>query len=125
MNISETDKKALLVFGTSFLIFMLLTKKKKSKKTEDGSAVPSPESRKTEKIPKMNPKDAAKNPKAKEAYTAMKAYITAYNAKEPQSALDELNREIQKDMSVKVFRRAYDGKFIVTDMSGKEIMSNA
>lgn len=125
MNITETDKKALFVFGSAFLIFLLLTRKKKGKKTEDGNVVPPPDKRSVEKIPKMNPKDAAKNPKAKDAFSAMKAYITAYNAKEPQSALDELNREIQKDMSLKVFRRAYDGKFIVTDMSGKEIMSNA
>lgn len=124
---NDNDKKALLVFGSAFALFFLFGSKKKtdSLNLNSDDSVPAPDKREKVSIPKMNPKDASKNGKSKDALISLKAYISAYNNKEPQSALDELNREIAKDMGLKVYRRASDGKFIVTDLQGKEIMSNA
>ncbi len=133
MNIQLTDsaKKALLVFGSGFLLFMLFRKSANKIKNNVGDGtdlpfdgVPEPKNRKKVPNPKLNPKDVGRNKKAKDALTALKAFIAAYNAGESQAALNELNREISKEMGLRVYRKASTGNFIVTDLSGKEIMSN-
>ncbi len=119
---NDSAKKAILVFGVSFLFLFLFGKKKVKASAVD--EVPSPSQREKVALPKMKASDATKNARAKDAYIALTAYIKAYNSKEPQSSLDELNRELMKDMGLKVYRKATTGKFIVTDSSGKEIMEN-
>jgi hypothetical protein len=134
MNISNNHKKAILVFGASILIFMFLKNKKEKNKSENVSEspkkledfvsfIPEPDKRVKVPNPKMNPKDASKNTKANDALKSLKAYISAYNAKEPKSVLDELNKELENEFGLRVCRK-HSGTFIVKDLSGKEIMSN-
>lgn len=134
MNLSDNHKKALLIFGGALVIFLYIKNKREKKKTEPiaeppkkvdnfVSFIPEPEKRKKVLSPKMNPKDAKKNPKANDALKALKAYINAYNAKEPKSVLDELNDELVSEFGVKVCRKS-SGTFVVKDLTGKEIMSN-
>ena len=130
-NLSESAKKALFVFGSAFVLFFLFRRKKNGSGggamnfSGGADAIPDASSREKVAIPKMSKQEASKNRKSKDAYVALKAYMTAYNSGESKSALDELNREMSKELGVKVYRKASDGRFIVTDLAGKEILSNA
>lgn len=135
MNISDNHKKALLVFGAAIVIFLYVKNKREKKKDQPlvseppkkvenfVSFIPEPDKRKKVPNPKMNPKDASKNKKANDALKALKAYINAYNAKEPKSVLDELNDELGAEFGLKVCRKS-SGTFVVKDLTGKEIMAN-
>jgi hypothetical protein len=119
--------KALFIFTSGFLLFWIFKPKFKKPDTDNinfSSNEDSPKNRKKVEEPTMSQKDAKKNPKAANAFGALKAYISAFNAGEPQSVLDELNRELSKEFSVKVYRRKSDGKLVVCDLSGKEILVN-
>jgi hypothetical protein len=124
---NESVKKALLVFGGGFLLFLILKPKKKNwKSIYSGGAVPEdkPEQRKKLQLPKIDPKDVKGNKKAQDGLIVLKAYITAYNNGEPQKELDKLNEEIKKEYGLVVFRRGIDNKLVVADTSGKVILEN-
>lgn len=114
----ENWKKALVVFGGAFLIYMLLSKPKSL--TSKASA----EDRKPIDSPTMNPNDAKGNKLANDGYIALSAYVSAYNNGESQAALDELNREFAKELKVRVYRRSSDKKLVVTDLKGNTILVN-
>jgi hypothetical protein len=119
--------KALFIFTAGFLLFWVV--KPKFKKTNNDKAnlttdADNPKDREKLDSPTMSAKDAKKNPKAANAFAALKAYIAAYNNKEPQSVLDELNRELAKEFKVKVYKRKSDGKLVVCDLDGKEVIVN-
>lgn len=123
----QDNMKALFIFTSGFLLFWIFKPKFKKTNTDNinfSSDEESPNDRKKVSEPTMSQSDAKKNPKAANAFGALKAYISAYNAGEPQSVLDELNREISKEFEVKVYRRKSDGKLVVCDLSGKEILVN-
>jgi len=125
---SNETKKAIFIFAAGLLLFALL--KPKMKKATDSNNVnfadeeDKPKDRKKMDMPTMSKKDAQKNPAAKNAFAALKAYVSAYNNNEPQSVLDELNREFAKEFKCKVYRRKSDGKLVVCDLNNKEIMVN-
>jgi hypothetical protein len=124
---NETIKKALLVFGSGFLLFLLLKPKKGNWKSfYEGGAIPEdkPEERKKLQEPKVDPKELKGNKKAQDGITVLKAYISAYNSGEPQRELDKLNEEIKKEYKLQVFRRGIDNKIVVADLSGKVIIEN-
>ena len=124
---NESVKKALLVFGSGFLLFLLIRPKGKNwKKIYAGGAIPEdkPNQRKKLVEPKVDPKEIKGNKKAQDAITVLKAYIMAYNNGEPQSELDKLNEEIKKEYALTVFRRGIDNKIVVADLSGKVIIEN-
>jgi hypothetical protein len=129
-NVSLTDsqKKAVFVFGVSILLFLLIrTKRKKVIATtnlNEYEKEDNPKDRKKMDMPTLNPKDVQGNEMAKNGFAALKGYISAYNNGEPQSVLDELNREFAKEFKVKVYRRKSDGKLVVCDLSGKQILVN-
>ncbi len=113
-------KKTILIVGTA-LFFVWLFRNNHSLfggKAEDLS------DRATIPAPKINPNDLKGNAKAKNAFIALKAYIAAWNNKENQKKLDELNCELKKEMKVTVTQRKSDGKFIVEDLEGKLILVN-
>lgn len=120
-------KKALFIFSAGILLFWLFKPKMnkinaKSKLTVTESQ-DNPKDREKVKSPTINKKDV-KSPLIKNSFGALKGYIDAYNNGEPQNVLDELNREFAKEFKVKVYKRKSDGKFVVCDLDGKEILVN-
>lgn len=125
---TSEHKKAILIFGVGVLLFMVFKPKMKRVNATTNLRVTDkeddPKDRKKMSTPTMSKQDAQSNPLAKNGFAALKAYIDAYNNGEPQSVLDELNREFAKEFKVKVYRRKSDGKLVVCDLNGKEIMVN-
>lgn len=122
------QKKALFVFGMAAFLFLLVKPALKKKQTTTSikyfDEEEKPTQRKKMNEPTMSEKTQKSSPKIKNSFLALKAYIAAYNAGEPQSALDELNRELAKEYSVRVYRRKSDGKLVVCDLTGTEILVN-
>jgi hypothetical protein len=120
-------KKAIFIFSAGFLLFWLFKPKMNKVNAKTKLTVTenqeNPKDRQKVNAPTMNPKDA-KTPLIKNSFGALKGYIDAYNNGEPQSVLDELNREFAKEFKVKVYKRKSDGKFVVCDLEGKEILVN-
>jgi hypothetical protein len=128
MTLTNDHKKALFVVGVGLLVFWIF-KPKLSRVTSETKINYSdneadPKDRTPMKTPTMSAKTAQTNPLAKNGFAALKGYIDAYNNGEPQSVLDELNREFAKEFKVKVYRRKSDSKLVVCDLNGKEIMVN-
>jgi hypothetical protein len=127
MNLTDKQKQAILMFGGGLLLFFLLKPliKKNTAKTniKVTDTVESPKDRKKVDTPTANANDL-KDPIVKSSFGALKGYIDAYNNGETQSVLDELNREFAKEFKVKVYKRKSDGKFVVCDLEGKEILVN-
>jgi hypothetical protein len=127
MNIADSQKKALLIFGGGLLLFFIFKPKMKKVNAKSKLTVTdkedNPKDRKKMSTPTASASDL-KDPMVKNAFGALKAYIDAYNNQEPQSVLDELNREFSKEFKVKVFRRKSDGKLVVYDLEGSEILVN-
>ena len=121
------NRKAIFVFSAGLILFWLF--KPKMKKVNATTKLTltdqeeNPKDRKKIDAPTMDSKDA-KNPIIKNSFGALKGYINAFNNGEPQSVLDELNREFAKEFKVKVYRRKSDGKLVVCDLDGKEILVN-
>jgi hypothetical protein len=121
------DAKALFIIATGLAIFWIMKPKRKKLVQSDVNKTneePSPTERSAMKEPTIDKKDIDKNPLAKNAFGALKAYVKAYNNKEPQSVLDELNREFAKEFKVKVLRRKSDNKLVAYDLQGNEIIVN-
>jgi len=121
------NRKAIFVFSAGLILFWLFKPKMKkvnaTTKLTLTNQEENPKDRKKIDAPTMDSKDA-KNPIIKNSFGALKGYISAYNNGEPQSVLDELNREFAKEFKVKVYRRKSDGKLVVCDLDGKEILVN-
>lgn len=128
MTLTNDHKKALFTFGAGLLLFAIFKPKlKKPKATTNlrfAEREEEPNDRKKMKEPTMSDATAKKNPQAKNAFGALKAYISAYNNGESQEVLDDLNREFAKEFKVKVYRRKSDNKLVVCDLDGKEILVN-
>ncbi len=120
-------KKAIFIFSAGLILFWLFKPKMKKVDAKTKLTVTenqeNPKDRKKVNAPTINPKDA-KSPLVKNSFGALKGYIDAYNNGEPQNVLDELNREFAKEFKVKVYKRKSDGKFVVCDLDGKEILVN-
>lgn len=127
MNLTHDHKKALFVFGASFLLFWLFKPKMKKVTAETNlnfaDEVEKPKDRKKIDTPTIDA-GSMKDTKVKNGFGALKGYIDAYNNGEPQEVLDKLNREFAKEFKVKVYKRKSDGKLVVCDLQGKEIMVN-
>lgn len=124
---NESIKKALLVFTGGIALFLLFKPKSMSvKKLLNGAAIPEddPKKRTPLKEPKVNPADIKGNKAAQSAFTALKAYVAAYNAGETQEKLSELNTEIGKEYGLTVYRRGLDKKVVVANLSGKIILEH-
>lgn len=124
---TDSLKKALLIFGGGGLIFLIFRPKSINfKKMINGGAtsVESPSKRKPLKEPKVDPAAVKGNKKAQDAMLALSAYVKAYNAGETQKNLDELNKELAKEFSLNVFQRGLDKKIVVSNLSGKVILEH-
>jgi hypothetical protein len=127
MNLTDNHKKFLLVFGGGFLLFLLFKPKRKKITAETNlnfsDDVDSPKDRKKITEPTIDAKEM-KDTKIRNSFGALKGYIDAYNNGEPKEVLDKLNREFAKEFKCKVYQRKSDGKLVVCDLSGKEILVN-
>lgn len=110
---NDNLKKGLIVFGGGLLVFWLLK----------GRDEKSP--KKSEKIatPEVDGKQLGDKEKAN-AFIALKAYIDAVNNRENEKALEELNRELAKELKVRVYKRSSDGVIVVSDLKGKVLLEN-
>lgn len=126
MTLSDNAKKALFYFGTAFVLFWLIKPKHRKPLDVGSKEMKEPDPKDREKIqpPTMSSKEAKSNPTAAKAFTALKAYVDAYNAGEPQDKLDELNEITGKELGMQVYRRRSDNKLAVKDLNGKDIIVN-
>lgn len=92
-------KKSLIVFGGGLLLFWLLKPKQKKQQEVDRLTM------------------------RKNAAHALAAYKKAVAAGENASALDELNREIEKEYSLRIYK-AKDGFYYAADLQGNDILRN-
>lgn len=127
MNLTNDHKKALFVFGAGFLLFWIFKPRVKKVTAETNlnfaDEVERPKDRKKIEVPTIDAKDM-KDAKIRNGFGALKGYIDAYNNGEQQEVLDKLNREFAKEFKVKVYKRKSDGKLVVCDLQGKEILVN-
>lgn len=112
---NDNLKKALIVFGGGFLLFWLFKDKTKMSKVikKDSKIEP----------PNVDGKELGDKQKAN-AFIALKAYIDAVNNRENDKALEELNRELVKELKVRVYKRSSDGVLVVSDMKGNVLLEN-
>lgn len=52
---------------------------------------------------------------------ALAAYQDAVQAGEPQSKLNEINDQLAKDFGLRVKQRPSDGRFVVSNLAGKQV----
>lgn len=99
-------KKAIMIFGGGFLLFLAFKKLK-----------PFGGKGKSGKSKSSEPTEAQK----KNAVVAIKAYSDAKSDGQNQSFLDELNAEFVKQYSLRVYVDKGTGGLIATDLSGNKI----
>jgi hypothetical protein len=134
MAMNTSEKTAVLVFSASFVVFWFLIKPRiRLKKSGTGSAGKASMdgftdkeddvvSRQPIKVPSINPSEL-KNRKVFDAFNALKAYITAWNAGESKADLNQMAKDIRFRYSVNVYRKS-DGRLAVSDAAGNDIIVN-
>lgn len=105
MNLSLDFRRALFGIGGGLFVFWLLQKTLLTK--GDYS-----DSKDNETIP---------NPDDEDIQKAILAYQSAVKAGENQQSLMDLNADLAKEFGVRVYRRKTDGKYVATDLAGKEL----
>ena len=105
MNLSLDFRRALFGIGGGLFVFWLLQKTLLSKNDYGIS-------KEDEPIPKPDDEDIQK---------AIIAYQSAVKAGEDRQFLMDLNVDLAKEFGVRVYRRKTDGKFVATDLAGKEL----
>lgn len=104
MNLSLDFRRALFGIGGGLFVFWLLQKTLLNKNEYN---IDNPES--------------IKNPDDEDIQKAIIAYQSAVQAGESQQSLMDLNADLVKEFGVRVYRRKSDGRFIATDIAGKQI----
>ncbi len=128
MELTNNQKKQgfiwLVVFAGAYFVckFTFPKNKKSNKASATQIAEQDPSEREYINPPVVEESQIGLNPLSDNAFTGLKAYIAAYNAKEPQSVLDDLNKEIANDYGLKVIRRSSDKKLVVYDLNDKEVL---
>lgn len=134
MSMNANEKTAVMVFSASLLVFWFFIKPKikvKKATSDDGGKLSmdgftEPEddvvSRQPVKVPSINPAEL-KNKKVFDAFNALKAYVTAWNAGESKADLAQMVKDIRRRYSVSVYRKA-DGRIAVSDITGNDIIVN-
>jgi len=108
-------KEAVIVLLLAATLFLVFKPKKESAANSDKTI-------KQYKIPKLTEEQIMSNPLVEDAYVALTAYITAYNAGESQSFLDELCKDIRSEYQMQVVVSSV-GFLSVEDLKGNEIIS--
>lgn len=105
MNLSLDFRRALFGIGGGLFVFWLLQRTLLQKNDYGLSKDDDP-------IPQPDDEDIQK---------AIVAYQSAVKAGESKQALMDLNADLAKEFNVRVYRRKTDGKFVATDLAGKEL----
>lgn len=95
-------KKGLLIFGIGFGMFWLFKPRSNRKP--------------------LSAKEPNRGQELKEAELVATAYGKALKAGENQAALEDLNKEMEKQYGKRVVRKQADGKYYVMDTKGNEVM---
>ena len=106
MNLSLDFRRALFGIGGGLFVFWILQKSLLNKEGNSNSDT------ENETIP---------NPSDEDIQKALIAYQAAVQAGENQQALLDLNTDLSKEFGVRVYRRKTDGRFVATDLAGKEL----
>jgi len=101
-------KKALLIFGGGYLLFLII---EKLKPIAPKAKVKKSKSSKTESAGDK-----------KQAATLLIAYREAKKAGEPKSLLDEMNAEFAKEYKMKVHTDKSTGRLFVADLQGNKVV---
>lgn len=105
MNLSLDFRRALFGIGGGLFVFWILQKTLLDKNdygiSKDDEPVPVPDDEDVQK--------------------AIIAYQSAVKAGEDKQSLMDLNADLAKEFGVRVYRRKTDGRFVATDMAGKEL----
>lgn len=104
---NTTLKKALLVFGGGFLLFLAFKRIKPFGGSKKGSSKKSSSS--------------ASSSQKKDAAVILKAYSDAMAAGENKAFLDEMNSEFAKTYKMRVVPNKASGKLMATDLDGNKI----
>ena len=108
-------KEAVIVLLLATTLFFVFRPKPQKAASDDKTI-------KHYKIPTITEDELAANPIVQDAYIALTAYITAYNAGEPQEMLDELCNDIMNEYQMQVVV-LQTGVLSVEDLKGNEILS--
>ena len=106
MNLSLDFRRALFGIGGGLFVFWLLQRTLLSKQDYASS---------------KDNDDAIPVPDDEDIQKAIVAYQSAVKAGENQQALLDLNADLAKEFGVRVYRRKTDGRFVATDLAGKEL----
>jgi len=133
MALDNNEKTGLFVFSAVLIVYFFFVKEKikapGAKAEASGTASidgfsDDVKTRPTLKTPSMDPQQLRKCSKGvQDAYNCMKAYVAAYNAKEPQTELNQLVKDMKRRYSVTVYIKP-DGRAAVCDRTGKDILIN-
>ena len=102
-------KEAVIVLLLATTLFFVFRPKPQKAASDDKTI-------KHYKIPTITEDELAANPIVQDAYIALTAYITAYNAGEPQEMLDELCKDIMKEYQMPL------NQFIGIDLGIKDFI---
>jgi len=119
--------KYALVFLGAFGVFKLITPKprkslmlgkqevKEAEADERDYIVPPPEV--------MSEAEVNANPQSTNAMLALAVYISEYNNGTSTQELENgVNKELANDFGLKVYRRRSDGKLVVKDLNGRDVL---
>jgi hypothetical protein len=106
--------KWVIIFGGGLLGFNLFKPKKKDLENANKT--------KPTNVESFDDNETTIKPTKENAEIVAKAYSAAMQAREPSSALAELNKECMKDYGMRAYASA-DGKLIVSDVAGKTILT--
>jgi len=122
---AENIFKAVVVFGTAAaILYVIQPKKRKSLKkgSVEVSELSVEERPYIQPPPLMDDSQAQSNPKSAQAHLALCVYIDAMNNGVSNEELDKVNKELNTDLGLKVYRRRGDDKLVVADLNGTDIM---
>ena len=131
MPLDRSDYQNIFKYTVIFLgawgVFKLLTPKPRKSLILGKLEVKEAEAEEREFItppPVLSEEEANSYPKQiADAHVALGTYIDGYNKGLPTAELENgINKELSNDMGLKVYRRGSDGKIVVKDLNGRDVI---
>lgn len=118
MEIDVSWKKAGVIVGVSLILFWIFKPKKEGEKGLFGSKTSRPPIRK----PTLDAEGMA-DPEVSTAYTALCAYIDAYNDGLSETQLAKIKKDFKDQMGLTIYETA-SGKLAMKDANDEDILVN-